>query len=71
MNKVVLLLAILGLSVVVPVMTPAASAIGNCSNGWNGVVVTQPSGRPFGVCCTPYTPMKCESYRLDIVPPPL
>lgn len=65
MNKVVLLLAVLTLALAVPALSPGAAAIGNCPNGWSGVIVTQPNGQPFGVCCTLTTPTnECAFYRL-------
>lgn len=48
-------------------LAPTAEAgIGNCPNGWNGVIVPHPDGGDpvWGLCCTPWWPMTCQLYRL-------
>lgn len=48
-------------------LVPSASAGPvNCPAGYVGVLVTQPSGNPFGTCCrATLPPTYCRLYRLD------
>lgn len=70
MLRPVLLLALLIAAVSVASLAPTAAAqVGNCPNGWNGVLLPQPfSADPWGACCSPGWPMTCKLYRLDLPP---